>query len=84
MVVARLPRRGDRIQSFGCVVELFDKVTHRLMWAYDLDRGDLLVAFEVVDVALDTVSRRAVPIPGELRGHAEARLRPDLHPSASA
>jgi len=81
MVVARWPRAGDRIQSFGCVVELFDKVTHRLMWAYDLDRGDLLVAFEVVDVALDTVSRRAVPIPADLRGHAEARLRPALLPS---
>jgi len=81
MAISRLPRLGDRIQSFGCVVELFDKVTHRLMWAFDLDRGDLLVAFEVVDVALDTVSRRAVPIPGELRGHAEARLRPDLLPA---
>jgi acyl-CoA thioesterase FadM len=80
MAFQRLPRRGDRIQSFGCVVELFDKVTHRLMWAFDVDRGDLLVAFEVVDVALDTVSRRAVPIPDDLRGHAEARLRPELLP----
>ncbi|MFP5321736.1 MAG: hypothetical protein ACLGIC_07785 [Acidimicrobiia bacterium] len=82
MAISRLPRLGDRIQSFGCVVELFDKVTHRLMWAYDLDAEELLVAFEVVDIALDTVSRRAVPIPGELRGHAEARLRPDLLPTA--
>lgn len=80
MVVNRLPRRGDRIQSFGCVVEIRDKTTHRVMWGYDLDRGDLLVVFEVVDVALDTVSRRAVPIPEELRGHAEARFRPELRP----
>lgn len=84
MVVSRMPRLGDRIQSFGCVVELFDKVTHRLMWAYDLDRQDLLVAFEVVDIALDTVSRRAVTIPEDLRGDAEARLRPDLLPRAGA
>lgn len=80
MVIHRLPRRGDRIQSFGAVVEIRDKTTHRVMWGYDLDRGDLLVAFEVVDVALDTVSRRAVPIPEELRGHAEARFRPELLP----
>jgi acyl-CoA thioester hydrolase len=80
MVINRLPRRGDRIQSFGAVVEIRDKTTHRVMWGYDLDRGDLLVAFEVIDVALDTVSRRAVSIPDELRGHAEARHRPQLAP----
>lgn len=80
MVIHRLPRRGDRIQSFGAVVEIRDKTTHRVMWGYDLDRGDLLVAFEVVDVALDTVSRRAVPIPEELRRHAEDRFRPELLP----
>lgn len=80
MAIRRLPERGDRIQSFGAVVEIRDKTTHRVMWGFDVDRGDLLVAFEVVDVALDTVSRRAVPIPEELRAHAEARFRPDLLP----
>lgn len=80
MAIRRLPGRGDRIQSFGAVVEIRDKTTHRVMWGFDVDRGDLLVAFEVVDVALDTVSRRAVPIPDELRGHAEERFRPDLLP----
>lgn len=81
MAIHRLPERGDRIQSFGAVVEIRDKTTHRVMWGFDVERGDLLVAFEVVDVALDTVSRRAVPIPDELRGHAEARYRPELLPS---
>lgn len=80
MVINRLPRRGDRIQSFGAVVEIRDKTTHRVMWGFDVERGDLLVTFEVVDVALDTVSRRAVPIPDELRAHAEARFRPQLLP----
>jgi acyl-CoA thioesterase FadM len=83
MVTRRLPRLGDRIQSFGCTVAVHDKVTHRLMWAFDVDREDLLVAFEVVDIALDTRSRRAVRIPDELREHAEARLRPALLPRAS-
>ena len=80
MAIQRLPRRGDRIQSFGAVVEIRDKTTHRVMWGFDVERGDLLVAFEVVDVALDTVSRRAVSIPDELRGHADARFRPELLP----
>ncbi len=80
MAVDRLPRRGDRIQSFGAIAALGDKTTHRIMWAYDVERGDLLVAFEVVDVALDTVSRRAVTIPDDLRSHAEERLRTELLP----
>lgn len=80
MVTNRLPRRGDRVQSFGAVVEIRDKTTHRVMWAFDVDQRDLLVAFEVVDVALDTVSRRAVSIPDDLRAHAEERLRPALLP----
>jgi len=80
MVFRRMPRVGDRIQSFGCVVQLLEKVTHRLLWAFDADRGDLLVAFEVVDIALDTVSRRAVPIPDEVRRFTEDRLRPALLP----
>lgn len=80
MAIHRLPDRGERIQSFGAVVGMGDKTTHRVMWGFDLDRGELLVAFEVVDVALDTVSRRAVPIPDELRGHAQARFRPELLP----
>lgn len=80
MVIHRLPRRDDRIQSFGAVVEIHDKTTHRVMWAFDVATGDLLVAFEVVDVALDTVSRRAVSIPDDLRAHAEERLRPGLLP----
>jgi len=80
MAIRRWPRAGDRIQSFGCTVSLFEKGTHRLMWAHDVDRGELLAAFEVVDVALDTVSRRAVPIPDDLRREAAARLRPDLRP----
>jgi acyl-CoA thioester hydrolase len=80
MAIRRLPERGARIQSFGAVVDIRDKTTHRVMWGFDRDRGDLLVAFEVVDVALDTVSRRAVPIPDELRAHAEARFRPELLP----
>ena len=82
LLIRRLPRRGERVQSFGATVEIHDKTTHRMMWGYDLDRGDLLVAFEVVDVALDTVSRRAVSIPEELRAHSSDRLRPERLPRA--
>ena len=81
LLVHRLPRRGDRIQSFGAVLEIHDKATHRVLWAFDVDRGDLLVAFEVVDLAFDTVQRRAVTIPDDLRANAEAIRQPDLAPA---
>jgi len=79
-VLLRRPRVGDRIQSFGATVQVFDKNTHRVMWAYDVDRGDLLATFEVVDLAFDTVSRRAVPLPEARRRQVEERLRPQYAP----
>ena len=79
-VLLRRPCVGDRIQSFGATVRVLEKNTHRVMWAYDVDRGDLLATFEVVDLAFDTVSRRAVPLPETRRRHVEERLRPQFAP----
>lgn len=79
-VLRRLPRSGDRIQSFGATVQVFEKNTHRVMWAYDVDRGDLLAANEVVDLAFDTITRRAVPVPEARRQQVQARLRPQYAP----
>jgi acyl-CoA thioesterase FadM len=76
--VHRLPQVGDRIQSFGATLAVADKTCHRWMWAYDLDRAELLCSFEIVDLAFDTVARRAVSIPDDLRANAMARLHPDL------
>ncbi len=78
MSVRRLPHRGDRIQSFSAVVDVRDKTSQRIQWAYDLDRGDLLTTFEIVNLAFDIGGRRAISIPDELRVLEEARLQPDL------
>jgi acyl-CoA thioesterase FadM len=80
--VARLPRRGDTIQSFGACVAVHDKVTHRVHWAYDVDRGDLLTAFEVVSLAFDVRGRRPMRIPDAVRARELAHLQPDLAPQA--
>ena len=84
VVVGRLPRVGDRIQSFSATIAVNDKTTHRIMWAYDIDRGDLLISFEVVDLCFDTLARAAMTIPDDLRDKAIARLHPDLAPSDPA
>lgn len=84
MASMRLPRLGDRIQSFGALIEMRDKTTHRIQWAYDLDRGDLLTSFETVSLAFDTVGRRAMSIPQHIRDGELSTLQPDLAPTTAA
>jgi hypothetical protein len=76
----RLPVAGDRIQSFGAGIAVHDKVTHRIHWTFDVDRGDLLTTFEVVSLAFDIRARRPVPIPEANRSRELAALQPDLAP----
>ena len=78
--LARLPRIGARIQSFGATIALHERATHRMHWCYDLDRGDLLCAFEAVDLAFDTRERRSMVIPESIRRRQESVLHADLAP----
>jgi acyl-CoA thioesterase FadM len=80
--IARLPKPGDRVQSFVATVAVHDKVTHRVNWAFDLDCGDLLTAFESVSMAFDIRGRRPMSIPEGYRQRALAHLQPDLVPQA--
>ncbi len=67
VVVNRLPRLGDRIQAFGGLAKLTDKISHQVRFVYDLERGDLLTSSEVVNLAFDTISRRSMVVPGHVR-----------------
>ncbi len=78
--LCRLPPAGTRIQSFGAGVAVHDKVTHRVHWAYDLDRGELLTAFEAVSLAFDIRARRPMSLPDDVRTWELARVQPDLAP----
>ena len=80
MVIERLPRLGDRIQSFSAVIALADKTSHRIQWAYDVDRGDLLTTFEVVNLAFDITARAPMSIPTHLRESETFVLNTDLAP----
>ena len=80
MVIERLPRLGDRIQSFSAVIALADKTSHRIQWAYDVDRGDLLTTFEVVNLAFDITARAPMRIPTHLRESETFVLNTDLAP----
>jgi acyl-CoA thioesterase FadM len=80
MAIRRLPRAGDRIESFSAVVGLRDKTSHRILWAYDTDAGDLLMSFEIVNLAFDTVHRAPMSIPDEIRAVELSDLHEDLNP----
>ncbi len=80
MAIARLPRLGDRIQSFSAVIGLGDKILHNIMWAYDVDAEQLLVTFEIVNLAFDTGARRPMRIPDRIRTGETVLLHPDLAP----
>ena len=80
MTIRRLPRRGDRIQSFSAAIGLADKVMHNIMWAYDVEREELLTTFEVVNLAFDIGGRRPMRIPDHIRAAQAALLQPDLGP----
>jgi acyl-CoA thioesterase FadM len=81
--LAAFPRVGDRVQSFGAGVAVHDKVTHRVHWAFDLDSGQLLTAFEAVSMAFDIKGRRPMSIPDGYRQRELERLQPDLAPRTS-
>ena len=76
----RLPRVGERVQGFGATVAVHDKVTHRVHWCFGLEDHELLVAFEIVNLAFDTRSRRPMSIPDAHAQRELATLQPDLVP----
>ena len=75
-----LPRLGTRIQSFAATIAIHERATHRLHWSFDLDTGQILCAFEGVDVAFDTRARRTMVIPERFRRRHQATLHADLAP----
>jgi acyl-CoA thioesterase FadM len=84
IVLGTLPHPGDHVQAFGACVAVHDKVMHRLHWAYDLDTGALLTAFESVSMAFDINGRRPMRIPDGYRQRELDRLQPDLVPQIAS
>lgn len=77
-VWSRLPRVGDRVQSFNAEIGVGEKTFNSRYWVYDLDRGELVCDFSVVSLAFDLEARRSVVIPDALRESMGQRLHPDL------
>lgn len=78
--INRLPPQGARIQSFGATTAIERKTTRSTMWAYDLAEGDVLVAFEVVNLAFDIEARRSMLIPDDYLASERRRFHPEFAP----
>jgi acyl-CoA thioesterase FadM len=75
---ARAPRVGDRVQSFAAELDVQAKTMLSRHWLFDVDRGDLLVVFSVVNLAFDLAARRSMVIPDTFRARIDERLQSDL------
>jgi len=76
-------RVGDRIQSFGALVDIANKTTQNINWVFNVDSGELLTIFQSVNLAFDTLARRSMVIPDEVRASDERRCHRDLAPGAN-
>lgn len=79
--IGSLPPVGTRVQSFGAVVGLHDKITHEINWAYDTTTAEPLAVFETINLVFNLDQRRAIPIPPEARSREERSFHPDFAPA---
>lgn len=77
-VMLEQPMAGMRTQSFAATVEIARKTNLRRYWVFDVDTGRLLLANEVVELALHLGQRRAIDIPEDIRAEMTENLREDL------
>ncbi len=76
--VGAMPTIGTHIQSFGATMEVREKVARSRSWCIDLDTGQVVAAFESVNLAFDLDERRSMAIPPTERIRLESRLHPDF------
>lgn len=75
---SRLPRAGERVQSFAAEIDVGAKTVLSRHWVYDVDRSELVCVLSIVGLSFDLGSRRAMPIPDAVRSRMTERLHSDL------
>jgi len=71
----RVPRVGDRVQSFAAETHLAVKTMTTRHWVCDVDRSEPLCIFSIVNLAFDLAARRSMPIPDALRAELQGRIQ---------
>lgn len=75
---ARLPRVGDKVQTFGAELTMTDKTMLTRNWVYDVESGEIVCVFSILNLAFGLESRRSMPIPAAAREGIQEFFHPDL------
>jgi acyl-CoA thioester hydrolase len=67
----RYPRAGDVLTLRSGLKEVGPKTYTWCHWLFDLEKGDCVGTAEAVAIALDLETRKAIPIPDEMREKLE-------------
>ncbi|MBX3509496.1 MAG: acyl-ACP thioesterase, partial [Parvibaculum sp.] len=71
-VYRRYPRIGDIITLRSGLKQVGPKTYTWCHWLFDLETGEAIATAEAVAIALDLTTRKAIPIPEEMRAHLES------------
>lgn len=82
LTINRLPPVGARVQSFGATTAIERKTTRSTRWVYDLEQGDVLVTFDLVNLAFDLDQRRSMLVPDDYLVRERRQFRPEFIPSS--
>ena len=74
----RYPRAGDVVTLRSGLKEVSPKTYIWGHWLFDLETGKCVATAEAVAIALDLETRKAIPIPDEMRAQLEAHVVPGL------
>ncbi|MDR3498907.1 MAG: thioesterase family protein [Parvibaculum sp.] len=67
----RYPRSGDVLKLLSGLKQVGPKTYTWCHWLFDLEQGDCVATSEAVAIALDLETRKAIPIPDEMREKLE-------------
>ena len=71
-VYRRYPRIGDIVALRSGLKQVGPKTYTWSHWLFDLETGEAIATAEAVAIALDLTTRKAIPIPEEMRTHLES------------
>lgn len=71
-IYRRYPRIGDIVTLRSGLKQVGPKTYTWCHWLFDLETGESIATAEAVAIALDLTTRKAIPIPEEMRAHLES------------
>jgi len=77
-IYRRHPRAGDILTLRSGLKQVGPKTYTWCHWLFDVESGEAVATAEAVAIALDLTTRKAIPIPDEMRANLESLVIKDL------